>query len=237
MTQKLFLLIFLFCSSHAFSQVGTGTNYQKKYNSKRMLSGGSEGPSIQDTGFDEGQSKKSKLLDSVSIDMYKIYTIDRDSSYVDTTLTIQKEYKMNFLRKDYFELIPFSNTGHAFNRTGYDFSTEKLLSGLGARSKQFAYVEASEALYYQVPTPLTELFFRTTFEQGQMAHTTIAVNLSPQFNMAFTYKGSRSLGKYVNLRSANERFEFSFKYESLNKRYALWGHYANQSRKSRKWRY
>ena len=229
MTQKLFLLIFLFCSSHAFSQVGTGTNYQKKYNSKRMLSGGSEGPSIQDTGFDEGQSKKSKLLDSVSIEMYKIYTIDRDSSYVDTTLTIHKEYKMNFLRKDYFELIPFSNTGHAFNRTGYDFSTEKLLSGLGARSKQFAYVEASEALYYQVPTPLTELFFRTTFEQGQMAHTTIAVNLSPRFNMAFTYKGSRSLGKYVNLRSANERFEFSFKYESLNKRYALWGHYANQS--------
>jgi len=229
MTQKFFLLIFLFCCSHAFSQVGKGANYQKKYNSKRTISGASEGPSIQDTGFDQEKSKKSKLLDSVSIDMYKIYTIERDSSYVDTTLTIQKEYKMNFLRKDYFELIPFSNTGHAFNRIGYDFSNEKLLSGLGARSKQFAYVEAFESLYYQVPTPLTELFFRTTFEQGQLAHTTIAVNLSPQFNMAFTYKGSRSLGKYVNLRSANERFEFSFKYQSLNNRYALWGHYANQS--------
>ena len=62
--------------------------------------------------------------------------------------------------------------------------------------------------------------FRTTFEQGQMANSTIAVNLSPQFNFAFAYKGSRSLGKYVHYRSANERFEFSFKYESLNKRYA-----------------
>ena len=131
MTQKLFLLIFLFCSSHAFSQVGTGTNYQKKYNSKRALTGGCRGTiGYKTCGYNlmKAIKKSPKLLDSVSIEMYKIYTVARDSSYVDTTLTIQKEYKMNFLRKDYFELIPFSNTGHAFNRTGYDFSTEKTAS-------------------------------------------------------------------------------------------------------------
>ena len=229
MAQRFFLLFFLLSSSLVFSQDLSGTNYQKKYNSKGKSAVGSESLSIQNNKFDPIRTKDSIVGDSISIDMYKIYTVDRDSTYVDTTLTVQKEYKMNFLRKDYFELLPFSNTGHAFNKTGYDFTEKPLLSGLGANSKHYGYVEASEALYYQVPTPITELFFRSTFEQGQMAQTTIAVNLTPQFNFAFTYKGVRSLGKYVNLRSANERFEFSFKYQSLSTRYTLWGHYANQS--------
>ena len=228
MTQRFFLLFFLLSCSLVFSQ-SSGANYQKKYNSKGKVAVESEGRSIQKNELDPKQFKGPSAGDSISIDMYTIYTIDRDSTYVDTTLTIQKEYKMNFLRKDYFELLPFSNTGHAFNKIGYDFTEKSLLSGLGANSKHYGYVEASEALYYQVPTPITELFYRTTFEQGQMAQTTIAVNLSPQFNFAFTYKGVRSLGKYVNLRSANERFEFSFKYQSLSTRYTLWGHYANQS--------
>ena len=229
MTQRFFLLFFLLSSSLVFSQGLSGANYQKKYNSKGRSAAQSKGRSIRKKDFNPKQVKDSIVGDSISIDMYTIYTVDRDSTYVDTTLTVQKEYKMNFLRKDYFELLPFSNTGHAFNKTGYDFTEKSLLSGLGANSKHYSYVEASEALYYQVPTPITELFFRTTFEQGQMAQTTIAVNLSPQFNFAFTYKGVRSLGKYVNLRSANERFEFSFKYQSLSTRYTLWGHYANQS--------
>ena len=229
MAQRFFLLFFLLSSSLVFSQDLSGTNYQKKYNSKGKSAAQSKGRSIRKKDFNPKQVKDSIVRDSISIEMYTIYTVDRDSTYVDTTLTVQKEYKMNFLRKDYFELLPFSNTGHAFNKTGYDFTEKSLLSGLGANSKHYSYVEASEALYYQVPTPITELFFRTTFEQGQMAQTTIAVNLSPQFNFAFTYKGVRSLGKYVNLRSANERFEFSFKYQSLSTRYTLWGHYANQS--------
>ena len=229
MTQRFFLLFFLLSSSLVFSQVISGANYQKKYNSKGRSAAQSKGRSLRKKEFNPKQVKDSIVGDSISIDMYTIYTVDRDSTYVDTTLTVQKEYKMNFLRKDYFELLPFSNTGHAFNKTGYDFTEKSLLSGLGANSKHYSYVEASEALYYQVPTPITELFFRTTFEQGQMAQTTIAVNLSPQFNFSFTYKGVRSLGKYVNLRSANERFEFSFKYQSLSTRYNLWGHYANQS--------
>ena len=158
MAQRFFLLFFLLSSSLVFSQDLSGTNYQKKYNSKGKSAVGSESLSIQNNKFDPIRTKDSIVGDSISIDMYKIYTVDRDSTYVDTTLTVQKEYKMNFLRKDYFELLPFSNTGHAFNKTGYDFTEKPLLSGLGANSKHYGYVEASEALYYQVPTPITELF-------------------------------------------------------------------------------
>ena len=124
MTQRFFLLFFLLSCSLVFSQ-GSGANYQKKYNSKGKGAVESEGRSIQKNELDPKQVKGSSVGDSISIDMYTIYTIDRDSTYVDTTLTIQKEYKMNFLRKDYFELLPFSNTGHAFNKTGYDFTKNR----------------------------------------------------------------------------------------------------------------
>ena len=48
----------------------------------------------------------------LSIEDYKVINIDRDTSFVDTSQSIQKEYKYNYLRKDHFELMPFSNVGH-----------------------------------------------------------------------------------------------------------------------------
>ena len=73
--------------------------------------------------------------DTATIDMYEIYQQEKRTVYVDTTLTIQKEYKFNFLRKDYFELLPFVNLGSAFNRLGHDFSKTSLQPQMGARSK------------------------------------------------------------------------------------------------------
>ena len=50
-----------------------------------------------------------------SIKLYKIYTLQKDTTYVDTSLTIQSEYKYNLLRKDIFGLLPFSNEGQTYN--------------------------------------------------------------------------------------------------------------------------
>lgn len=169
-------------------------------------------------------------IDTVAtIDMYAIYRLDENVKHVDTTLTIQKEYRNNYLRKDYFELLPFVNMGHAFNRLGYNFSTEPLQAQMGARSKHYAYIEAKEVNYYRVPTPLTELFFRTTMEQGQLSDALISLNTSPQFNLAIAYRGMRSLGKYVNQRSANEALRLSVNIQSKNERYRAKAHYTSQS--------
>ncbi|MGA9588332.1 MAG: putative porin, partial [Salegentibacter sp.] len=46
---------------------------------------------------------------------YRIISVDNDTTYVDTTLNIQKEYKFNYLRRDIFELLPFSNSGQTYN--------------------------------------------------------------------------------------------------------------------------
>ena len=50
-----------------------------------------------------------------SITLYKIYNLESDSTYVDTSLSIKSEYKYNLLRKDIFGLLPFSNEGHTYN--------------------------------------------------------------------------------------------------------------------------
>lgn len=167
--------------------------------------------------------------DTATIDMYEIYQQGKRTVYVDTTLTIQKEYKFNFLRKDYFELLPFVNLGSAFNRLGHDFSKTSLQPQMGARSKHYGYFNIEDVKYYRVPTPLTELFFRTTMEQGQMTDATISVNTSPQFNFALAFRGMRSLGKYLNQRSANTAFRWSMTYQTLDERYKAKMHYVSQT--------
>ena len=50
-----------------------------------------------------------------SIKLYKIYNLQKDSTYADTSLTLQSEYKYNLLKKDIFGLLPFSNAGQTYN--------------------------------------------------------------------------------------------------------------------------
>ncbi len=174
------------------------------------------------------KERQEVVEDTATIDMYEIYQQGKKTVHVDTTLTIQKEYKFNFLRKDYFELLPFVNLGSAFNRLGHDFTATSLQPQMGARSKHYGFFEIEDVKYYRVPTPLTELFFRTTMEQGQLTDATITVNTSPQFNFAFAFRGMRSLGKYLNQRSANTAFRLSMTYQSLNERYKAKMHYVSQ---------
>ena len=108
------------------------------------------------------KERQEVVEDTATIDMYEIYQQGKRTVHVDTTLTIQKEYKFNFLRKDYFELLPFVNLGSAFNRLGHDFTATSLQPQMGSRSKHYGFFEIEDVKYYRVPTPLTELFFRLT---------------------------------------------------------------------------
>ena len=80
MTHRFFFLFFLLSSTLVFAQGLSGTNYQKKYNSKGKSAVGSDSrPSLQNE-FDSIKVKDSIVGDSISIDMYRIYTVDRDST-------------------------------------------------------------------------------------------------------------------------------------------------------------
>ncbi|WP_298426438.1 putative porin [uncultured Kordia sp.] len=177
-----------------------------------------------------GSSEKDKTgkRKEYDINLYKIITHQRDTTILDTTLTIEKEYKYNYLRKDDFELLPFSNLGQTYNRLGYSFDRPAAFPSIGMRAKHFNYDEVEDVRYFNVPTPTTELFFKTAMEQGQLIDAFITMNTSKRMNLSVAYKGMRSLGKYQNILSSTGNFRFTANYKTKNDRYALRGHFYSQ---------
>lgn len=185
---------------------------------------------LQDTTINlqgRGAMKGSKMPD-IPISDYKIISIERDTVHFDTTLTVKKEYRHNYLRKDNFELLPFSNVGHPYNTLGAPLSGRKLYPELGARAKSSAYLEVEDIHYYHVPTPTTEIYFKTVMEQGQTMDALFTINTSERFNVFIGYKGMRSLGKYRHYLASNGNFKAGFSYVSKNGRYRARMHMTSQ---------
>ena len=174
------------------------------------------------------RTKPDPEVRKLSIADYKIISIDQDTIAVDTSLTITKEYKYNFLRQDDFELMPFANIGQPYNSLGVDFRNTSLYPSLGARGRHFGYFEIEDVPYYDVATPLTELFFKTTLEQGQLLDALITLNTSRAFNLSLAFKGFRSLGKYQFEQAESASFRATFSYTAPSNRYWVRGHYVSQ---------
>ncbi len=164
----------------------------------------------------------------LTIENYKIISQQGDTTLLDTTLTIQKEYRYNYLRRDDFELMPFSNVGQPYNRLGVNLNKTKWYPQLGARARHYNYLEAEDISYYNVATPLTELFFKTTFEQGQLLDAMLTFNTSPRLNFSIAYKGFRSLGKYREDEISSGSFRTTVSYMSRDERYWMRAHIASQ---------
>ena len=167
--------------------------------------------------------------DSIApIDMYKIISLDRDTTYVDTSLTLKKDYEVNYLRRDLFGLLPMSNDGQPYNLLDYGLIEFDPFPQMGYRAKHFAYLEPEDVKYYNVATPFTDLFYRSVTEQGQILDASITLNTSENLNFAVGYKGIRSLGAYINQLSSNGIFRFSSSYNTTDKRYILKLHFTGQ---------
>ncbi len=185
--------------------------------------------SIRDTilnKFGNNSAKLNKNPDA-KIQDYLIITKTFDSISVDTSLTLNKYYKFNYLRKDNFELLPFSNTGVAYNNLSFD-PVNSTNPEMGAMNKLISYDKSEDVVYYDLPTPFTELMFRSVFEQGQLLDAVYSVNTSRHFNFSISRKGLRSLGNYQNFISDNSNFRFTTNYHSKSGKYFLRTHYNNQ---------
>ena len=177
-----------------------------------------------------GNHRSTTLIKNLNakIEDYLIINHYGDTIIVDTSLTINKFHKINYLRKDNFDLIPFSNTGHTYNSLSYSSEKSKIFPSFGSRAKHFSYMEIEDVNYYDVPTPFTELMFRSVFEQGQLLDALYSVNTSRKFNFTISRKGLRSLGNYQHFLSSSSNFRFSTNYNSEDKRYMLRTHYVSQ---------
>ncbi|MCT4628478.1 putative porin [Winogradskyella sp.] len=169
--------------------------------------------------------KRSRGFKNVAtIDMYLQFNTEIDTIEVDTTISINKDYKFNYLQRDIFGLMPFANIGQTYNSLSFNSVINQTNPLFGARARHFNYIEKDSIKYYEVPTPWTRLTYKTAFEQGQMLDAFFTVNLSKQFNFSIAYKGLRSLGNYQNALTSSGNFRFTYNYKSKNSRYKTNGH-------------
>ncbi|MFV8370392.1 putative porin [Flavobacterium sp. LB2R40] len=182
----------------------------------------------QDSKYNRTDSIKKKKEKIATIDLYKVITIDKDTTYIDTSLTIQKEYSHNYLRKDIFGILPFANDGQTYNTLQYSLSDFSPFPEFGFKAKHFNFLEANQIRYYSVATPVTELYFKTTVRKGQSVDAFITLNTSKNLNFSIAYKGLRSEGEYINQLSSTGNFRFTTSYNTKNKRYFAKAHFTFQ---------
>ena len=173
-------------------------------------------------------NKAKEFNKTATIDMYLQFKNIVDTVQVDTTLTLKKEYKFNYLQQDNFNLISFANIGQTYNTLSFNSWDSNTSPLFGARARHFNYFEHDDINYYEVPTPWTRLTYKTAFEQGQLLDAFFTVNLSRQFNFSIAYKGLRSLGNYQNVLTSSGNFRFGSNYNSKNKKYNAKGYIVMQ---------
>ena len=210
------LLISLFISTGLFSQRDLQLDKLNQYSNKQSDSINSS--SITTVTL----SGKTKYTD------YKIISHKRDTTYIDTTLTLQKEYKFNYLRKDLFEFLEFHNQGQAVNNLGYSFNNVYPFPDIGFSAKQASYFNIDDIDYFEVPTPTTEILYRTGLQQGQVLDALFALNFSKRLNVSLSYKGLRSLGAYRQALVSNGNFRGTFQYRTKKNQYQIKGHLTSQ---------
>ena len=184
---------------------------------------------------DKPKPKKSLRINNDSlnalkpkIDKFKIISLQKDTIIVDTTISIKKEYEYNYLRKDIFGFLPFSNEGQTYTTLNYSLKKINPLPEFGYLAKHFNYQEVDDVKYYSVATPFSELYFKTVMEQGQSLETLITLNTSKRLNISVAYKGLRSLGKYVNQLTSSGNFKFTLSYNTKNEKYFANFHFTGQ---------
>jgi hypothetical protein len=205
------IVVLLFFSSFLFSQnKSKGMDFNTKYQSSL------------DT------SKVAKPNKTATIDLYRVITLDRDTTYIDTSLTIKKEYSHNLLRRDTFGLLPFPNDGQTYNTLQYSLTEFSPYPEMGFKAKHFNFLEANQIRYASVATPVTELYFKSTQQKGQSVDSYLTLNTSPNLNFSLAYRGLRSEGKYSNQLSSAGNFRFTASYSTKKRQYWLNFHFTQQ---------
>ena len=210
------LLISLFISTGLFSQRDLKRGKLKQYSNK------------QSDSINTFSSTKVTLSGKTKYTDYKIISHKRDTTYIDTTLTLQKEYKFNYLRKDLFEFLEFHNQGQAVNNLGYSFNNVYQFPDIGFSAKQASYFNIDDIDYFEVPTPTTEILYRTGLQQGQVLDALFTLNFSKRLNVSLSYKGLRSLGAYRQALVSNGNFRGTFQYRTKKNQYQMKGHLTSQ---------
>ena len=165
-------------------------------------------------GPKQKERKKPKMPSKAE---YLKITIDRDTLSLDTILRFEKGLRHNVANRDLFAFLPFSNPGRPMNKMTREKPSR--LPSLGVPMQHYMLYEKEDMHFHRNPTPLTEFFFLSILNRGQLLNSNLAFNLSEQFNMSLGFRGFRSEGHYVNELVNSGSFRTTFNYTSENKKY------------------
>lgn len=213
---RIFLLVCFFTFSNSLFS-------QKRQVQNSVISKSIDSNNSYKRSSDTLQKKKVATLD-----MYRFITIDQDTTYIDTSLTIQKEYSHNYLRRDTFGLLAFPNEGQTYNSLHYNLTDLSPYPEFGFQAKHFNFIEAKQIRYCSVATPVTELYFKSVMKQGQSADSFLTLNMTPRLNFSIAYKGLRSEGRYINQLASSGNLRITSSYNTKSQRYFAKAHIASQ---------
>ncbi len=219
MYRKILFSFLVFFSFFSFAQINQGQQLGR-------MSNRFEGNVSDSLNYRE--EFKVKLSDKTFYTDYKIINLKNDTTFVDTTLSISKYYKFNYLKKDNFGYQEFENMAQTFTTLTYDFNEPTLYPKIGAKAKHFNFYEVEDVHYYSVPTPTTILTYRNGIQQGQVLNAFFTFNRTKQFNAAVAFKGLRSLGDYRHAISDHGNLRISTNYHTKNNRYNIKAHIVAQ---------
>ena len=161
-----------------------------------------------------------KVKDSMSIENFqfdvkklKYYGINNDTVLIDTSLTVKKFYKFNYRKKDNFELLKPNNVGQVYNKLSLN-KYETIFTRIGYNANSSILINQNDYKFYNVAYPVTELFFKSVFSQGQLTDALFTTNINEKINLSLAFKALRSLGKYQNSLSGSKQFRFSFSFSN-----------------------
>lgn len=188
-----------------------------------------------DDPFNEGDTARAdtreidvKLSGKTYFKDYKVINYKHDTTHIDTTLNLNKDYTFNYLRKDNLELMAFANQGQTFTTLAHTFNNFSVYPKIGARAQHFNFFEVEDVYYYSVPTPTTQLMYKKGMEQGQVLDALFTFNTSKRLNASIAYKGMRSLGKYRHSLSDHGNARATVSYYTKNERYYINTHLVAQ---------
>ena len=203
---------------------------------------------IKDSNISSGTTSDKKLSNSTSsnptnnlgvqssvkndsiapIDWYEIISSDYKITHVDTVLSIKKAYELNYLGRDLFGLQSTANDGQIFNVLDFSLIKNNVNPSMGFGAKQINFYQIDDINYYKVPTPFTELTYRSVVKQGQNLNSLFTSNFNERFNIFVGYRGIRSLGAYINELNSIGNFKLGTSYNTSDERYFLRANFVAQ---------
>lgn len=222
--RNLALLFFLIYSLQASAQVKRTDKLKIKDEKNTQINKPKVNQTLNNSSISskDPSSKTSSSNDSIApIDWYKIISYDNKITEVDTALTIKKFQQLNFLGRDMFGLQSLSNDGQTYNVLDYSLIKNHMNPSFGFSSRQWNYYQIEDINYYKVPTPFTELSYRSVVKQGQNLNSLFTTNFNERTNVFVGYRALRSLGAYLNELNSIGNFKLGGSYNTKDEKYYL----------------